>query len=227
VSGLAGPILALETSASQCAVAVLRGGDTLARLAEPMTKGQAERLTPMIAEALAEAGLAPADLAAVAVCTGPGNFTGVRIGVATARGLALALKIPAIGVPRLDALAEAAGGGPLVATAGALRGDLYARKFAAGAEPASDLLSASPEAAAAALRSASRVVGPRGPAETLAARLGARFEAASDLPDPAAVARLGARRLAAAGGAAPRPAPIYPRPPDAAPPSEAPPPLLP
>ncbi|MFO7856690.1 MAG: tRNA (adenosine(37)-N6)-threonylcarbamoyltransferase complex dimerization subunit type 1 TsaB, partial [Paracoccaceae bacterium] len=160
MTALAGPVLALETSAARCAVAVLRGGDTLARLDEPMPRGQAERLMPMIAEALEAAGLVPADLAAVAVCTGPGNFTGVRIGVAAARGLALALAVPAVGVPRLDALAEAAGGGPLVAVAGALRGGLYAQVFAVGAEPRAPLESGAPEALAVRLAGAAgRVVG--------------------------------------------------------------------
>jgi len=224
VTAPAGPVLALETSASRCAVAVLRGGDALVRLDEPMARGQAERLTPMIAEALEAAGLRPADLAAVAVCTGPGNFTGVRIGVAAARGLALALSIPAVGVPRLDALAETAGGGPLVVAVGAPRGALYAQAFDAAGAPVSALELGPPERLAAALAGASSVVGPPGPAEALAAALGARHEAAGDLADPIALARLAVRRLAE--GPVPRPAPIYPRPPDAAPPSEPPPRLL-
>lgn len=224
MTALAGPVLALETSVARCAVAVLRGGDVLALLDEPMARGQAERLMPMISEALGAAGLSPADLAAVAVCTGPGNFTGVRIGVAAARGLALALSIPAVGVPRLDALAEAAGGGPLIAAAGAPRGTLYAQAFDAAGAPASPLELGPPERLAAALAGAVRVVGPPGPAEALAAALGVRLEAASDLADPFALARLALRRLAA--GPVARPAPIYPRPPDAAPPSEPPPRLL-
>ena len=70
-----------------------------------MEKGQAERLMPLISELLAEAGVVLADVTAIAVGTGPGNFTGVRIAVAAARGLALGLGVPAIGVTRLEALA--------------------------------------------------------------------------------------------------------------------------
>ena len=66
-----------------------------------MAKGQAERLMPMLEELLAEAGIAWRIFAPLAVGTGPGNFTGVRISVAAARGLALGLGIPAIGVTRL------------------------------------------------------------------------------------------------------------------------------
>ena len=66
-----------------------------------MDKGQAERLMPLLEEVLAEGGIGWADLTALAVGTGPGNFTGVRIAVAAARGLALGLGIPAIGVTGL------------------------------------------------------------------------------------------------------------------------------
>ena len=59
-----------------------------------MARGQAERLVPMLEEMLAEAGLGWRDLDALGVCTGPGNFTGIRISVSAARGLALALDVP-------------------------------------------------------------------------------------------------------------------------------------
>jgi tRNA threonylcarbamoyladenosine biosynthesis protein TsaB len=95
-------ILAFDTSAAHCAAALVSGERVIARRVEAMPKGQAERLLPMIEEMLAGAGLAWADLAALAVCTGPGNFTGTRIGVAAARGIALGLGVPAIGVTRMD-----------------------------------------------------------------------------------------------------------------------------
>ena len=70
-----------------------------------MHKGQAERLFPMLEEVLAEHGKLWSDLTAIGVCTGPGNFTGVRISVAAARGLSLSLNIPAVGVTKLEAMA--------------------------------------------------------------------------------------------------------------------------
>lgn len=96
-------ILAIDTSAGQCAVSVAE----VARV-EAMTRGHAERLFPMIGDALAAAGAGWADIARIAVCTGPGSFTGIRVGVAAARGLALARGVPAIGITRFEALAFAA-----------------------------------------------------------------------------------------------------------------------
>jgi tRNA threonylcarbamoyl adenosine modification protein YeaZ len=68
-----------------------------------MTRGQAERLMPLLEECLSEAGLAWTDLTALGVGIGPGNFTGIRIAVSAARGLALALDVPAVGVDGFDA----------------------------------------------------------------------------------------------------------------------------
>lgn len=70
-----------------------------------MAKGQAERLFPLLEEVLAEAGLSWSDIDAIGVGIGPGNFTGVRISVAAARGLSLSLGIPAVGVPATEAAA--------------------------------------------------------------------------------------------------------------------------
>ena len=212
----------------------------LAARSEPMGKGQAERLAPLIQEVLAEAGVAPKALAAVAVCTGPGNFTGVRIGVAAARGLALAIGRPAVGAPRLQALAEAAGRagaeGPVLAMAAARRDERHAQLFdlvpdddgrpmampvfEAIQAPIGEIPDAFEDAPVACVR------GPG--AGEIAAALDAVALDEGDLPDPADVARIAARTLAALPpGARPeRPAPIYPRPPEADPPAEAPPPLL-
>lgn len=195
-----------------------------------MPRGQAERLAPMARELLEAAGLTPGDLSAVAVCTGPGNFTGVRIGVAFARGLALSLGIPAVGVTRPEALAMAAAGpGRVAVTAAARRGEAVAQVFDAadGAlpRPVSDLCQALPEQLVDRLAAAgpARVTGPA--AAALAARLGAETGAPGDLADPADVARIAALRLGA-GERPPRPAPVYLRPAEAAPPSEPPPALL-
>ena len=83
-------VLGFDTSAAHCAAALLSGGTCLAARHEEMAKGQAERLMPLIAELLEEAGAATGDLAAIGVGIGPGNFTGIRISVSAARGLAAA-----------------------------------------------------------------------------------------------------------------------------------------
>lgn len=98
-------ILAFDTSTAHCAVALLSGDDILVRKVEEMGKGQAERLTPLIEEVLAETGVNWTKLDAIGVGVGPGNFTGVRISVSTARGIALGLGKAAIGVTLFDALA--------------------------------------------------------------------------------------------------------------------------
>lgn len=124
-------ILALDTTSAHCAVAVLCDGKVKASITEPMTKGQAERLFPIIENALAQVGLTYTDLNAIAVATGPGNFTGVRICVSAARGLALSLGIPAVGVSVLEALAYGTKG-EVIATVDARGGMIYSQTFRDG-----------------------------------------------------------------------------------------------
>lgn len=81
------------------------GDRLLAARHEDMARGQAERLMPMIEEILAESGHGWRDLSVIGVGTGPGNFTGLRVSVAAARGLALSLGIPAIGIGTTEAMA--------------------------------------------------------------------------------------------------------------------------
>ena len=97
-------ILAIDTYGPFCAVALL-SGDSVSVTVEPMKKGQAERLMPLVIEALAARGMTLQDLDAVGVGVGPGNFTGIRISVSAARGMALGLGIPAVGVNGFDAQA--------------------------------------------------------------------------------------------------------------------------
>lgn len=98
-------VLAIDTSLDACSVAIVRDGETLAYLHETMTRGQAERLAPMVREAAQQAAITFAEVDRVAVITGPGSFTGVRVGLSFARALALSLSKPCVGVSTLEALA--------------------------------------------------------------------------------------------------------------------------
>jgi hypothetical protein len=95
--------LGFDTSAAHCAAALLSGDRLIAEAVEPMDRGQAERLIPLLEQMLTDAGVGWRDLAVIGVGTGPGNFTGIRIGVAAARGLALGLGVPAHGVTGFEA----------------------------------------------------------------------------------------------------------------------------
>lgn len=96
--------LGFDTSAAHCAAALLAGERILLSRAEEMERGQAERLLPLLEEVLAASGATWRDLSRIAVGIGPGNFTGIRISVAAARGLALARGIPCIGVGTFEVI---------------------------------------------------------------------------------------------------------------------------
>ncbi len=126
-------ILALDTGSPRVSVAVGRGGEPLAERSIEMARSSA-RLLELVGEALAEIGAEPRDLGGVAALRGPGSFTGLRIGLATALGLHQALGIPATALPTLPVLAlHAAREGEVVAVVDALRGEWSAQAFAAGA----------------------------------------------------------------------------------------------
>ena len=95
--------LCLDTTGPACDVALVRGSDTLAARNVAMSRGQEAALAGITQDVLAAASLQPADLERIAVVTGPGSFTGTRVGVAFARGLALSLKVEAVGVTSLMA----------------------------------------------------------------------------------------------------------------------------
>lgn len=106
-SGVAWRALAIDTCFARCAVALAEQReaiDVVACEAQGMTRGHAAMLTPMIEKALRAAAWSPSDIDLLAVTIGPGSFTGVRIGVAMARGLAMTLGIPVAGIATTDAL---------------------------------------------------------------------------------------------------------------------------
>lgn len=100
-------VLAIDTALAACAAAVLDTalGGVIASESLPMVRGHAEALIPLIARVMARAELGFFDIDRVTVTTGPGSFTGLRVGIAAARGIALAADIPALGVSTLSAYA--------------------------------------------------------------------------------------------------------------------------
>jgi tRNA threonylcarbamoyladenosine biosynthesis protein TsaB len=133
-----GTILAIDTAAPRLQLALLREDDRIETLVEDMAQGQAERLFPALAELLARAGATYQDLTRVAVTTGPGSFTGLRIGLSAARGLGLALNIPVIGVPSLLALSLAARCDALAVLLDARRDEAYFQTFSGPGIPTGD-----------------------------------------------------------------------------------------
>jgi len=219
-------ILALDTTAQNCAVALAKTGNGLSilvRRAEAIGRGHAERLMPMIGEALAEAGLTYADLERIAVTTGPGSFTGTRIGVAVARGLALALGIPVVGLSVLDALIEATGAksdGVIVAALDARRGEIYAKASRAGS--GTTMLEAQVTTAAALTQAIeglnSEPVTLTGSAAAEIARMVGEAGIVAAIAGEAASADIGTvAALAALAKSGSPPVPLYLRPPDAKP----------
>ncbi len=99
-------ILNLETSTSVCSVSVAGDGKTVSLREQTDAKSHASQLVPFITETLEESGITTKDLSAIAVSKGPGSYTGLRIGVSTAKGLAYALKVPLIAVDTLYCMAS-------------------------------------------------------------------------------------------------------------------------
>ncbi len=214
-------VLGLDTSTQVCALGIvdLDRGVTLAVSAAPVGPRQGERLLANLDCLLIEAGLGFCDLGAFAVSIGPGSFTGLRVGMATTKGLAFALGLPVAGVPTLEALAEAAlalpgpdleAGTLLWPCLDARRGEVHSQPFEIVVEatsrprlrPLREVSCGTPEDLIAELMSSSTrrnlLIGD-GPGRYPAlADVGARVLSLVHCPpDGAVVARLGARQLAA------------------------------
>jgi tRNA threonylcarbamoyladenosine biosynthesis protein TsaB len=187
-------VLALDAAGLACSVAVAAGEELLAAARCETAHGQAERLMPLIERTMGEAGYAAAALDMVAVTVGPGSFTGIRAGLAAARGIALALGKPLLGVTTFEAVAAgpallaAAIEGALLVVLETRREDLYAQLFDRSGRPC-----AAPAA-----------VMPAQLAPMIAAAVGeAPLLVAGDAVQRAAPALAGRRRVSVLAGAPP------------------------
>jgi len=195
-------LLAFETSTEACSVALWRDGEVRERF-EVAPRRHAELALPWADALLAEAGIARAQLDAIAVGRGPGAFTGVRLGVAIAQGIALALDRPVLPVPTLLALAAQAADGRVLAAIDARMGEVYLGAFAREGDGWRALQAeavGAPDAIALPDGDGWAGVGTGFDAAggALRARLGARLARvdAAALPHAADVARLGAAMFA-------------------------------
>jgi tRNA threonylcarbamoyladenosine biosynthesis protein TsaB len=134
-------ILAIDTSCGAASVAIVEGGraEPLAAMSRPMTRGHADVLAPMVEEAMRSVDGGFPSLARIVVATGPGSFTGIRIGLAMARAMGLALAIPVAGVSTLAAFAAPLLSEPrtgiIAATVDARHGSVYFQLFEASGRP--------------------------------------------------------------------------------------------
>ena len=217
-------ILAFDSATSACSAAIWRDGEIPARRFVAMERGQSEALIPMVVEVLKEAGLTYAEIDFIAVTVGPGSFTGVRIGLAAARGMALAGGLPVIGVTTFEAVAKGVGaaeraGRGLVVAIDAKRTDIYAQSFGPDLAALGPPTAVMPEVLAKALPAGPLLVAGDGAAQLRPALEAAdmdriRFASGSGAPDAAHIAALAAERtVTATVDAAPRP--LYLRAPDA------------
>lgn len=210
-------LLAIDTAYEACSVGISGGAGSPLRISEKIGRGHAERLMTMIEAAMQDAGLAFRDLDRIAVVVGPGSFTGVRVGIAATRGLALVSKTPVVGISTLAALAESARGTagmvPVLAVIDARRDEIYAQAFAADAAPLGPPSVVSAGEAALMLSDGMQLAGSGADLVATAAGRAAPIIHRDASPDIAAVLRLG---LAAPSSSVP-PKPLYLRPPDAKP----------
>lgn len=216
-------ILALDSAANACSAALLRDGGVVACRLVATERGHSECLAPLIRDVMTEAGISFSRVDVVAVTVGPGAFTGLRIGLATARGLALAAGVPCLGVTTLEAMAHAIPleqrrGRSVLVVLDAKRSDVYGQAFTWNLEPLGPPTALLPHEVAG-LVPAGPVVVAGDAAETVVISLENAGHAVTVLeeirfPDAAVVAALVHARVSA-GESMAAPAPLYLRPPDA------------
>jgi tRNA threonylcarbamoyladenosine biosynthesis protein TsaB len=217
-------VLGLDTATKACSVAVWRHGAVLAHECVRMERGHTEVLIPMVERVLGAAALAFRNLDLVAVTVGPGAFTGLRVGLAAARGIALAADVPCIGVTTLEAIAAAVprrerDGRIVLVVLETKRGDFYAQAFSS-----EGVGLAAPQAVDAAvlpdlIEGRKAVVagdaGAAAIAELRAAGMVADLASGAEYADAGVVAGIAARRFCAKNGPLQRPLPLYVRRPEA------------
>lgn len=213
-------LLAFDAASSACSAALLVDGQIAAERFEAMERGQAEVLVPMIADVMALADVEMEDVSAIAVTIGPGAFTGVRIGLAAARGLALARAIPCVGLTTFEAVAWPAKAGlrgdeMLIAAIESKRAEIFLQVFDRDMKPLSEPFAENPENACRLLPQGALLLAGDG-AQRLEKYLEGRGRlSSSGPPRAAAFALFAAERMAQATTMPLRP--FYMRPPDARP----------
>jgi tRNA threonylcarbamoyl adenosine modification protein YeaZ len=216
-------VLAIDTALAACSAAVFdtdRGG-VVAGESLPMTRGHAEALMPLIARVMDQSVIRFRDIDRIAVTTGPGSFTGLRVGISAARGIALAAEKPAVGLSTLSAFAApyiaADDTIPVLAAIDARHGQVYLQIFGpSGRTLVEPRLATIEDAVRAAAGAQPRIVGSAAQAVAAAWPCPDRPPAVVDarpVPDIAWIARMGA---VIPDGHAP-PKPQYLRAPDAQP----------
>lgn len=199
-------LLALETATTYASVALLEGEELVAEVGASGKRPHSARVLPAVDALLQLVGVRAADLAGFAVSVGPGSFTGLRVGVATVKGLAFGDSVPVAPVPTLEALASStAGQGPVLACLDARRGEVYAAAFVDGAPAVLPEGVYGPAALAERLPDGCRVVGAAGEETLLEALAGRLPHAELAAPQPLRAwwtGRLGVRLLAAGKGVA-------------------------
>ncbi len=215
----------MDTATAACSVAAWHDGVIVARRLSAMSRGHAEALMPMVAAVVAESGLGFRDFELIAVTVGPGAFTGMRVGLAAARGMALAAGTPCFGVTTLEAVAEAVprqrdDERPLLVALDTRRADVFAQLFRSDNTPLSSPTVLGEQALASFVPTQPIVIAGDA-ADRVAAWLRSAGVHAPQAqgpghPDAAAVAVVAARRWRPGVAAAP-PRPLYLRPPEATP----------
>ena len=217
-------VLAIDTATNACSAALWVDGDVRASRSEPMVRGHAERLVPMIQEIAEAADRAVKSVDLIAVTVGPGAFTGLRVGLAAARGFALCAGAPCLGLTTLEVIAAGVGplAGQLVVGIDSKRTDVYVQVFNPDGQPASEPAAILPESvswfvgACGADATKVSVAGDAAPMLEECLSGGGVTVTAIDAPYPDAtvLAQLAAARWVP-GDPIERPAPLYLRPPDA------------